>query len=96
MKHYTEAGKVYRIIEKRIQAVIYKRFGCPVQEHPLVKDMDDEMLYAEKAQLMGNLPWETRWGKSDKAADIKIVEMSFRDNKQLFLDRFYHLYKSKY
>ena len=95
MKHYTEAGKVYRVIEHRIQRIIYKRFGCSAQEHPLVKDMDDEMLYAEKAQLMGDLPWETRWGKSDKAADVKIVETSFRENKRLFLERFYQLYKPR-
>lgn len=96
LKHYTEAGRVYSEVEDRVQRLIYKRFGCPEDEHPAVKEMDSLMLYAEKDQLMSGLPWDTKWAESDRQADVFIVEEGFRENKKLFLERFYQLYKSDY
>jgi 5'-deoxynucleotidase YfbR-like HD superfamily hydrolase len=95
LKHFTKAGTEYRIVEAKIQTMIYMRFGCPVIEPVEVKDIDNQMLYAEKAQLMTGLPWTTKWSNDERAASVEIIETSFRDNKRLYLERFNELYKSQ-
>ena len=97
LKHYTKAGDEYRIVEAKIQTMIYMRFGCSPIEADVVKHVDNQMLYAEKAQLMSPLSWAgTDWDQTQDQAKVEIVETSFRDNKRLFLERFYELYKSNY
>lgn len=96
LKHFTKAGEEYRIVEAKLQTMIYMRFGCSPIEAAVVKEIDNQMLYAEKAFLMTNLPWTVKWSSDEKAADVQIVETSFRENKRLFLERFYQLYKSIY
>jgi 5'-nucleotidase len=95
LKHFSIAGEEYRKVEARIQAVICDVFGINRIEPTQVKVVDNAMLYAEKAQLMGKVEWAHKWAESDKPADVKIVETSFLKNKLLFLSRFYELYAAK-
>lgn len=92
LKHFTLVGDEYRKVEKPIQELIYARYGLSVHEPPCIKDIDTQMLYAEKAQLMPKKgKWQTKWSDDERAADVKIVEHSFRKNKLLFLSRFNEL-----
>lgn len=88
MKHFTGAGKEYQIVEARIQGLIYNKFGLDAEEPEEIHDIDNQMLYAEKAQVMPPTPWGTKWSKDCKAADVKIWETPFHVNKTLFLARF--------
>jgi 5'-deoxynucleotidase YfbR-like HD superfamily hydrolase len=91
MKHFSIAGDEYRKVEARIQGVICDVFGIIRVEPAQVKRVDNMMLYAEKAQLMFGVTWGHKWSETEEAADIKIVETSFYDNKRMFLERFYQL-----
>jgi hypothetical protein len=91
LKHFTPAGDEYRKVEKRIQGLIYNKFGLSEVEPDIIHDIDNQMLYAEKAEIMPPTPWKTKWSSDQKIADVKIVETSFRVNKALFLDRFYNI-----
>lgn len=98
LKHFSIAGDEYRKVEARLQGVICDVFGINRVEPEQVKIVDNLMLYAEKNQLMNaDVEWTHKWAGIDsgKAADVKIVETSFQDNKRLFLDRFFELYKGK-
>lgn len=91
LKHFTPAGDAYRKIEAPLQALIYYKFGLNDEDPVVIKETDNQMLYAEKAQLMFPKPWGTKWSLDQKAADVKIIETSFRVNRALFLDRFYEI-----
>lgn len=93
LKHFSAAGDAYRAVEDRVQSLIYKRFGLDEHEPKVVKDVDNLMLYAEKQQLMHSPDFKYQWSETQEAADVVIKETSFYDNKRLFLDRFYELYK---
>ena len=93
MKHFSTAGEAYCRVEKHLMNIICDKFELNREEPEAVKEADDLMLYAEKQQLMPcKMEWTVKWSESEKAADVKIVETPFRDNKQLFLNRFYQLY----
>ena len=91
LKHFTKAGDEYRKIERTIQDLIYYNFGLVGDDPEVIHEIDNQMLYAEKAQLMAPTEWRNSWSKDKKAADVQIVETSFRVNKALFLDRFYQI-----
>lgn len=107
LKHFTVAGKEYLKVEKRIQDVICQKFGLEPIEPAEVKKADTKMLLFEKRQLMSDLQWNTAKEKETSRMtqeqfdsvsnnslttdEMEIVETSFRENKQLFLDRFYEL-----
>lgn len=91
LKHFSLAGDEYRKVENRLMGVICDRFGLSRVEPPEVKKADNAMLYAEKEQLMFGIAWKHKWSDTEEAADVKIVETSFRENKQLFLNRFFEL-----
>lgn len=93
LKHFSAAGDAYRAVEAKLQSLIYKKFGLSEEEPKIVKDVDNMMLYAEKQQLMHSPDFKYQWSETQEAADIKIIETSFYDNKKLFLDRFFELYK---
>lgn len=98
LKHFSVAGDEYRKVEARIQGVICDVFGISRVEPKQVKEVDNLMLYAEKNQLMNpSIEWTFKWAgiNSGKSADIKIIETSFLENKKLFLNRFFELYKGK-
>lgn len=98
LKHFTDAGIAYQVVEAKIQALIYDVFGLSAIEAPIVKEIDNRMLCAEKRQLMPTPDFirdvrrfDFRWSKDTKAANVEIVETSFVDNKRMFLERFYQL-----
>lgn len=91
LKHFTPAGDEYRKIEAPIQALVYNKFGLVGEDPPIIHEIDNQMLYAEKAQVMFPKEWKNKWSEDMKAADVKIIETSFRVNKALFLDRFYNV-----
>jgi hypothetical protein len=91
LKHFTPAGTEYRKVEATIQALMYNKFGLAAEDPEIIHEIDNQMLYAEKAQIMRSTPWKNQWSKDEKAADVKIVETSFRVNKALFLDRLYDI-----
>jgi 5'-deoxynucleotidase YfbR-like HD superfamily hydrolase len=91
LKHFTKAGIEYCKVERRIQRIICDKFGLSHKEPEAVKKVDNLMLFAEKEQLMFGRDWKGMRGNPE-AADVKIVETSFYQNKQLFLNRFYQLY----
>jgi 5'-deoxynucleotidase YfbR-like HD superfamily hydrolase len=91
LKHFTLAGDEYRKVEARIQSLIYNKFGLSEVEPEIIHEIDNEMLYAEKEQIMPATEWRNQWSKDRKAANVRILETSFRVNKALFLDRFYNI-----
>ncbi len=94
LKHFTPAGIEYCKIEKVVQTLIYEKFGISGPEPACIHEVDNQMLYAEKAQLMAKTPWRTKWGKDQKEAPVTIKETSFERNKLLYLERFFELYQS--
>src|SRR6266436_6699443 len=86
LKHFTLAGAEYRKVEKVVQDVICDRFGLSREEPSVVKQIDNQMLYAEKQQLMATPRFYEEWSEDKKAAKVKIVETSFTENKLLFLE----------
>ena len=91
LKHFTAAGQAYMKVEAPLQTMIYEKFGLYGPEPPIVHEVDNLMLYAEKEQLMAPTKWPTKWS-DERAAGVKIVETSFYDNKRMYLDRFWELY----
>lgn len=92
LKHFSIAGDEYRKLEAKVQEIVCLRFGLPIVESAIVKQVDTMMLYAEKQQLMHSPDFFHEWDAERKTADVKIVETSFHDNKALFLKRFYQLH----
>jgi len=91
LKHYTEAGQQYMILESVIQKTINTKFGVPLEMSPAVKDADNAMLYAEKAAIMPLSSWVTKWSPTEEAADIEISCWEPAVAEQKFLERFYQL-----
>jgi hypothetical protein len=91
LKHFTPAGVEYRKVEAVVQAVIYKKFGLVGEDPEVIHKIDNQMLYAEKAQIMAPTEWKNIWSTDRTPADVKIIETSFRVNKAFFLDRFYSI-----
>src|ERR1035437_8740018 len=50
IKHLTECGRYYKPIENRIQRLIRIKFGLPEVQTPVIHLVDNQMLFAEKAQ----------------------------------------------
>ncbi len=92
LKHFTKAGEEYMKVEAPLQKMIYEKFGLFGPEPEIVHEIDNMMLYTEKGQLIAPTPWPTKWSDG-RTADVKIVETSFSDNKRLYLERFWELYK---
>jgi 5'-deoxynucleotidase YfbR-like HD superfamily hydrolase len=96
LKHLTEAGPAYREIEYNIMRVIREKFGLPQFQSKIIHQADNEMLYAEKAQLMSPLVWSqaSREGcecQDMTAAKVTIREMTPREVEEVFLERFNYL-----
>lgn len=104
LKHYTDAGEAYRKVEWPIQNLVYNAAGlfAPLNEHgeiiepKSVKIADEAMLYAEQAQLLPPVEFETSnpYGRS-KAANIMIEEWTPKYAERMFAERFEYLYKRK-
>jgi 5'-deoxynucleotidase YfbR-like HD superfamily hydrolase len=100
LKHYTSAGEAYRAVEEPLQSLIYNRFGLSSIEPSSVKIADNQMLYAEKRQLMGLVPWDTDWTDGSGSenlgtADVLIEQWSPAHAEDMFLQRFQELYNRR-
>lgn len=91
MKQYTKAGAAYREVEKVIEEAIARKFLLPDTMSAEVKRVDNMLLYAEKAQLMAPMEWDTRWAASTEAADIVIEKWTPEQAESNFLQRFAEL-----
>lgn len=91
LKHFTPAGKAYRAQEAIVMNAIRVKFHLPLLESPFVKDADDQMLYAEKRQIVkGKHKWGTTRG-SGQSARVKIVRWNPWKAERMFLRRFKEL-----
>jgi hypothetical protein len=99
LKHFTAAGPAYLKIEEKVEAVLFKKFGVRFPLPPEVKEVDTQMLYAERAQLLDNpdgVQYEhNKWGMDETAANIRIERWTARRAEKMFLRRFRELYKEK-
>lgn len=80
----------YRLAEKRLEAVIYERFGLDPVDSPCVKTADNQLLRTEQRDLMKPAPaaWKDyRVG----ALNFTIEPLLPRAAKTAFLKRFYEL-----
>lgn len=96
LKHYTDAGTAYRLLERVIQGAIRQRFGLK-QEPKSVHIADNQMLYAEKNQIMASTAWDETLEIQQNlgVADIKIKRWAPEYAERMFLKRFKQLYKGK-
>jgi hypothetical protein len=97
LKYYTNVGIAYRLMETIMQNAIERRFNLRRQPAS-VHIADNQMLFAERDQLMGKV---VLWNKSLTihkdfgTAEIRIKEWSTRHAERMFLRRFHELYKGK-
>lgn len=99
LKHFTPAGVSYRVLEAKLQSIIFKKFGLSSIEPEAVRVADDQMLYAEKSQII-NVPQlmkyeRNKWGRGEAEANIQIEEWTPKFAELMFLKRFAELYKEK-
>lgn len=95
LKHFTAAGPAYRRQEAVIQHVICRKYGLSLTEPDSVHIADQQMLSAERGQLMRlNFKisdiWQTR-----AAANVKIARWTPEKAEKMFLKRFKELYKGR-
>lgn len=94
LKHFTKAGKEYRKVERRVQAVIAEVFGFAKKEPSIVKLFDTRMLYTEKIQLMASGKFHHEWTNSKTGREPLPVTLEYADfwkQKKMFLKRFNEL-----
>ena len=93
LKHFTEAGYLYRELEADVQDTIQNKFGLPEGMSETVKAADNAMLYTEKTALMPPVAWDTKWSPTEDAEDIEISCWEPGRAEAFFLERFYELYQ---
>lgn len=77
----------YRVVEKRVEAAVFARFGVATPLPPSIKEMDTVMLATEQRQLMRNRDdWNYTRGRTP--LDIVIRPMGPDEAKAAFLRRF--------
>jgi uncharacterized protein len=97
LKHYTNAGIAYRRQEKIIQDAVMRRFGLPIREPAIVHEVDNQVLFTEREQLMSNFNWDESLSIHEDfgKADIKIRKWTPEHAERMFLKRFKELYKGE-
>ena len=100
LKHLTAAGPAYQKIEENIMRVIRLKFGLPMIQSECIYRVDNQMLYAEKEQLMTSLPWTKESKEGCQVTDImpatiKISEFLPLFIENAFLNRFNQLRRIK-
>ena len=96
LKHLTAAGGSYREVEENVMRVIRKKFNLPAVQSAVIHEIDNEMLWAEKVQLMGSLSWSPESITAcecpdNKQADVQIYPMYPDKIEKAFLSRFHAL-----
>lgn len=89
-KYFTEIGPAFQCVEAAIMDAIALKFGLCEPEPEAVRAADNLMLYAERNQLLGKLPWDFKWGP-EVAANIQIYPLLPKVAEDLFLERFFEL-----
>lgn len=85
--------KEYKSIEDKIWEKFAIRFGLPREIPPEVKRADNEVLLAEREQLLPKS--ETKWEFTEQPANIKIIEMSDREAFDFFIDRWNEIIRTR-
>lgn len=99
LKHYTPAGKYYMEQETIVQGAIRERFGLG-PEPESVHIADNQMMYAEKDQIMNGLDFGLVKGQEaihpdEGTAKVRIAKWSPEFAEAQFLERFTELYKGE-
>jgi hypothetical protein len=81
----------YADIEAKAWGAISARHGLPVDLDPSVKVADNEILLAERDQLLETPPIPWTWADGITPADIRIDCLSPRVAKDFFLRRYHEL-----
>lgn len=81
----------YKVAEKHLQSMIYRRFGLSEQEPASVKRADVLMLSTEATNLFQHL--HSEWKVPCPPLPIEIKPMTPAEAEKLFLDRFDVLFK---
>lgn len=97
LKHASEIGPPYLLIERKIMDAICDKFGMNWEMPASVKEADTTLLWAEKAQLMPRVEWknpqawnvETRNERNE--AKIALDAWPWFTAKKMFLKRFAEL-----
>jgi 5'-deoxynucleotidase YfbR-like HD superfamily hydrolase len=87
LKHRSELGRLYRAVEAPLQAAIVRRFGLPAEPPATLKALDNELLAAEKAELMPPI-WEWPELAGVEAAVVEIDPWPPERARAEFLERF--------
>lgn len=81
----------YSELEDKAWAAVAARFGLPAELDPRVKQADDAVLLAEKAQLF---PHERdEWSIKGEPADVHIYGFNYQLAEQLFINEFHTITK---
>ena len=96
LKHLTAAGGPYREVEAKVMRAIRQKYNLPLAQSDVIHKIDNQMLYAEKQQLMSDLGWTQASVEGCECPDRTpatciIVEMSPREVEEVFLNRFKQL-----
>ena len=84
----------YAELEDRVWRAVAARFGLPYELDPLVKQADNDVLLAERAQLF---PDDTdEWSIKGEPAPVTITQMPYDVAEAEFLHYFHHLTKGMY
>lgn len=84
-------GEAYTDIEGAVWEVIARRYDLPIVLPPAIKEADNAVLLAEKAQLMDDPPVEWQWAKGLKPAAVAVWGVEPRVAANNFLIRFHEL-----
>lgn len=81
----------YKVIERRVEAAIFPRFGLPAKLPLEVKAADLVLLNTERRDLM--TPTGDAWQSLEGVGTLRqtIAPLKAHDARQLFLDRFFAL-----
>jgi uncharacterized protein len=91
LKYFTECGHHYLDIERPLERIIAARFGLPAYMSPEVKQADNAMLFAEKAQLMQPCDWTSSASGTGEPANVVIEKWSPERAEIEFRTRFFEL-----
>lgn len=81
----------YRVIEKRVQAVIYERFGLPAVEDPCIKQADDRALAQEHRDLMMRSAYDWSRLADERPLPMAIQALPAEVARGMFMTRFHSL-----
>lgn len=81
----------YKVLEKRIEKLIYNQFGLPDTLHPSVKTADIRLLVTEQRDLMTEFPDAWKSYKDVEPLPQTITPVQPESARKLFLNRYYQL-----